>query len=181
MFLYIQEKIYNINKIRQMKNIIITVLVGVAFLSSQNLKAQSMSKSLGLYVFPSNNQDQATQDADEMACYKWAINQSGYDPLNPTVVQGATVDRSADGTAVKGAAVGAAGGAAIGAIAGDAGKGAAIGAVAGGIRGRRAKKMGDEMQQQANDQGAAAVSQDLAADYNKAFAACMEGKGYTVK
>ena len=37
------------------------------------------------------------------------------------------------------------------------------------------------MQQQANDQAAANVSADLAADYNKAFAVCMEGKGYSVK
>jgi hypothetical protein len=149
--------------------------------SFQNIKAQSMSNSLGIYVFPANDQDTATQDADEMACYKWAINQTGYDPLNPTVVQAAEVDTSADGTAVKGAAVGAAGGAAVGAIAGDAGKGAAIGATVGGVRGVRAKKGGDAQQQQANEQAAAATSADLAADYNKAFSVCMEGKGYTVK
>ena len=149
--------------------------------SFQNIKAQSMSNSLGIYVFPANDQDTATQDADEMACYKWAINQTGYDPLNPTVVQAAEVDTSADGTAVKGAARGAAGGAAVGAIAGDAGKGAAIGATVGGVRGVRAKKGGDAQQQQANEQAAAATSADLANDYNKAFSVCMEGKGYTVK
>ncbi len=88
-----------------------------------------MSKSLGLHVFPSNNQDQATQEADEAECYKWAINQTRYDPINPTVVQSEQVDTSADGTAVK----------------------------------------------------SSARSADLAADYNKAFAVCMEGKGYSVK
>jgi len=36
-----------------------------------------------LYVFPSQNQDQATQDADEIACYKWAMEQTGHDPINP--------------------------------------------------------------------------------------------------
>jgi len=164
-----------------MKNLILIILVGVALLGSQNVVSQNMSKSLGIYVFPANNQDQATQDADEMECYKWAINQTGYDPLNPTVVQAAEVDTSADGSMVRGSARGAAGGAAIGAIAGDAGKGAAIGATAGAVRGRRAKKAGDAQQQQANDQAAAAVSADLANDYNKAFSVCMEGKGYTVK
>ncbi|MCA0931977.1 hypothetical protein LCM02_05910 [Lutimonas saemankumensis] len=151
------------------------------FGSLSSIQAQGIASSLGLYVFPANNQDAATQEADEMACFKWAKEQTGYDPMNPTVYQGAQVDRSADGSAVGGAALGAAGGAAIGAIAGDAGKGAAIGAVVGGVRGRRSKVVGDEMQQQANDQAAAQASKDAANDYNKAFAVCMEGKGYTVK
>ena len=164
-----------------MRKLIFVLAIGVSSLSFQNTKAQNMSKSLGLHVFPSNNQDQATQEADEAECYKWAINQTGYDPINPTVVQSEQVDTSADGTAVKSSARSAAGGAAIGAIAGDAGKGAAIGATVGGVRGIRAKKGGDAQQQQANDQAAAATSADLAADYNKAFAVCLEGKGYSVK
>jgi len=164
-----------------MKKIILIFLVGFIGLSAQFIEGQSMAQSLGVYVFPANNQDQATQEADEMTCYKWAINQTGYDPLNPPVVKGAEVDRSPDGRAVGGAARGAAGGAAIGAIAGDAGKGAAIGALVGGVRGRRSKVVGDEIQQQANDQAAAAKSQELLNDYKKAFSACLEGKGYTVK
>ena len=164
-----------------MKNLVLVVLVGIVYMSGQNVMAQSLSKSLGVYVFPANNQDQATQDADESECYKWAINQTGYDPINPTVVQSDQVDTSADGTAVRSSARGAAGGAAVGAIAGDAGKGAAIGATVGGARGIGAKKGGDAQKQQANDQAASNASADLAADYNKAFAVCMEGKGYSVK
>ncbi len=140
-----------------------------------------VSKSLGLYVFPSNNQDQATQEADEFSCFKWAKEQTGYDPMNPPKYVPNQVDQSPDGSAVKGAAVGAAGGAAIGAIAGDAGEGAAIGAIVGGVRGRRAKKASDQQQQQANNNAAAAASAEAANEYNKAFSACMEGKGYTVK
>ena len=164
-----------------MKNNIIYASLFVSFLTLSTVQAQSIASSLGLYVFPANNQNTATQEADEMACFTWAKNQTGYDPINPTQVVGAEVDRSADGSAVGGAAFGAAGGAAIGAIAGDAGKGAAIGAVVGGVRGRRSKVVGDERQQQANDAGAAAMQKELANDYNKAFTACMEGKGYTVK
>lgn len=144
-------------------------------------KPTSISSGLGLYVFPTKNQDQATQDADEAYCYKWAKEQTGVDPINPTKVQADQVDRSVDGTAVVGAAGGAAAGAAIGAIAGDTGKGAAIGAVVGGLRGRRAKVVGDEMQQQQNNQAAAAQEKTAMVNYNKAFTACMEGKGYTVK
>lgn len=159
-------------------SILIIILTGSNISFSQDT---GIAKSLGLYVFPSQNQNAQTQEADEMACFKWAKEQTGYDPLNPTQVVGATVDQSADGSAVKGAALGAAGGAAIGAIAGDTGTGAAIGAVVGGIRGRRAKKHGDQQQQQANNQAAAAKSQELENDYKKAFSVCMEGKGYTIK
>ena len=163
------------------KNKIVYTVLFFCCLGFTTMNAQSISSSLGLYVFPANNQTAATQEADETACFKWAKQQSGYDPMNPTVYQGQQVDKSADGSAVGGAAVGAAGGAAIGAIAGDAGKGAAIGAVVGGVRGRRSKVAGDQQQQQANDQAATAASQNAAKDYNKAFAVCMEGKGYTVK
>ena len=73
------------------KNIVI-VLFFVGGITSMN--AQGIASSLGLYVFPANNQDTATQEADEMECFKWAKQQTGYDPLNPTVYKGAEVDRS---------------------------------------------------------------------------------------
>ena len=167
-----------------MKRIIfaITTMLIIAFVAEvQSQEDMSIAKGLGLYVFPSNDQDSDQQEMDEYKCYKWAKEQTGVDPINPPEVQAAEVDRSADGTAVKGAAVGAAGGAAIGAIAGDAGKGAAIGAVVGGVRGRRSKVVGDEMEQQANNQAAAATEKELMDNFNKAFSACLEGKGYTVK
>jgi len=141
----------------------------------------SISKGLGLYVFPSNQQDQLTQDADEVACYRWAMQQTGVDPINPPQVQAAPVDNSPDGSAVMGAATGAAAGAAIGAIAGDTRKGAAIGSVMGGMRGMKAKAAADAQQQQQNQAAAAAKEKELMDNFKKAFTACMEGKGYTVK
>jgi len=141
----------------------------------------SFAKSLGMYVFPAKDQDQATQDKDDADCYRWAVEQSGVDPLNPTKVEAAKVDTAPDGTAVVGAARGAAAGVAIGAIAGDAGKGAAIGAVAGGLAGRRAKTVGDAQQQKANNQAASQEQTAMTDSFKKAFTACLEGKGYTVK
>lgn len=169
---------------RDMKILITLIFVGTFLLGiNQNSRAQetTLASGLGLFVFPSDDQNKETQDADEMACYKWAKEQSGVDPLNPPEVQAAQVDRSADGTAVVGAAGGAAAGAAIGAIAGDAGKGAAIGAVVGGLRGRRAKVVGDEMEQQQNNAAATAATEEMMNNFKKAFSACLEGKGYTVK
>jgi hypothetical protein len=58
----------------------------------------------------------------------------------------------------------------IGAIAGDAGKGAAIGAAGGGIAGRRGAVQGER---------AAAAGE--ANTFDRAVAACMEGRGYSVK
>lgn len=158
-------------------------IVAILFAGSQQLKAQntSISKSLGLYAFPAKGQDATTQDADETACFKWAKEQTGYDPMNPTKVIAAPVDTSADGSAVVGAAKGAAAGAAIGAIAGDTGKGAAIGAVVGGLGGRRAKKYGDQQEQQQNSKAASQQQAQLLTDYKNAYTACLEGKGYTVK
>ncbi len=164
-----------------MKKINLIILVIFVSAGFQQINAQSLSKGLGMYVFPDNNQDLATQNADESYCYKWAIDRTGYDPLSPPIVAAATADTSNDGSAIRGAARGAAGGAAIGAIAGDTGKGAAIGAVVGGVRGRRVKKAGDANEQNANNQAAANRSVELEDDYKKAFMVCMEGKGYTIK
>jgi hypothetical protein len=156
------------------------ISLGLGIITEINAQ-DTLASGFGLYVFPSNDQTKEQQDTDEMACYRWAKEQSGVDPMNPPEVQAAQVDRSADGSAVVGAAGGAAAGAAIGAIAGDAGQGAAIGAVVGGLRGRRAKVAGDQRQQQANNAAAAAASEELMNNFKKAFSACMEGKGYTVK
>lgn len=139
-----------------------------------------ISQTGGLIVFPSKDQSKQQQKEDEFECYKWAMEQTGIDPLNLPKVE-AQVQSGPTGGAVRGAAGGAAAGAAIGAIAGDAGKGAAIGATAGALRGRRA---GQQAQAQANSQSQAqanAANEEVKNNFKKAFSACMEGKGYTIK
>ena len=153
----------------------------ICFAQTPTTPTTSFAKSLGIYVFPAKDQDAATQQKDDGDCYRWAVEQSGVDPINPPKVEAAQVDTAPDGTAVKGAARGAAAGVAIGAIAGDAGKGAAIGAVAGGLAGRRAKVAGDAQQQQKNNQAATAQQTAMTDSFKKAFTVCLEGKGYTVK
>jgi hypothetical protein len=140
-----------------------------------------MSQGLKLYVYPAKGQSQQQQKEDEFECYKWAIEQSGIDPLNLPKVEAPPAQTGPTGGAVVGAAKGAAAGVAIGAIAGDAGKGAAIGAAAGAMAGRRA---GKQAQAQANQQaqaGAAASEQAMKDSFVKAFSVCLEGKGYTIK
>jgi hypothetical protein len=139
---------------------------------------QSISSSLGVVPYPSKGQSQSQQNKDEGECYGWAKQQTGIDPMAvANAPQPSSSPAAGGGERVRGAARGAAGGAAIGAIAGDTGKGAAAGAVAGtmagGVRARQNKKA---QQQQAQNAKQATLQQ-----FNKAFGACMEGRGYVVK
>lgn len=140
-----------------------------------------ISQQAGLYVFPSKGQSQNQQKQDEFECYKWAVEQSGIDPLNLPQIEAPPAETGPTGAGLKGAAKGAAAGAAIGAITGDAGEGAAVGAVAGGLAGRRAGKQQQAQQNQQAEANAAAAEQQMKDEFKKAFSVCVEGKGYTVK
>ncbi len=119
------------------------------------------------FVYPEKGQSSEQQAKDDAECRTWAKENSGVDPNAPA----AGPDRRGRvGGAAGGAARGAAAGAVIGAIAGDAGKGAAIGAAGGGIAGRRGAKM--------QERGKEVAASD---SFNRAFSACMEGRGYSVK
>jgi len=106
-------------------------------------------------VYPAKGQSASQQQKDSSECQAWAQGQGGSAPPQ----QGAPVAR--------GAARGAVGGAVIAGVAdGDSGKGAAAGAVVGGVRAGRQKNA--QQAQAANNASAG-------------FAACMEGRGYSVK
>ena len=110
-------------------------------------------------VYPARGQSTEQQARDGQECATWAQQQTGYDPGTSTAA-GAGI-----GAAI-GAVGGAAAGAVIGAIAGDPGKGAAIGAVTGAVGGGA---IGGTQQYAESKEG-----------YEKAFAACMTGRGYSV-
>jgi hypothetical protein len=140
-----------------------------------------ISQQMKLYVFPAKGQSKQQQKKDEFECYKWAVEQSGIDPLNLPKVEAAPVQSGPTGAAVKGAAKGAAAGVAIGAITGDAGTGAAVGAAAGAMAGRRAGKQAQAQQNQQAQANTAAKEQEMKNSFIKAFSVCIEGKGYTIK
>jgi hypothetical protein len=120
-----------------------------------------------VFVYPQKGQSQQQQDIDTGECTRWAKQNSGVDPNAPKQQEG--LGSNARGTA-GGAAKGAAVGAAVGAIGGNAGKGAAAGAVVGGVAGRRGSKRGKQ-----------AAEAETTNTYQRAFGACMEGRGYSVK
>jgi len=116
-----------------------------------------------VFVAPNKGQSADQQSKDTAECKQLATQQA---PPSQAPTGAGTHGR---GT-TRGAAKGAAAGAAVGAIAGDAGKGAAAGAAVGGVKGRRDSKRGQQAEQ--------AGAQN---DWVRAFSACMESRGYTVK
>ncbi len=155
---------------------IVAVSIGIA-------AAQSGSIS-GMYVFPKRGQPPKQQQQDEMQCNSAAIEMSGFNPSAPQSPppqsQGAPAGSGARG-ALRGAAGGAALGAAMGAIAGDAGKGAAMGAAGGGMVGTVRGRQQGQQQQAAQQQAAQQQQQQALQGYQRAFSACMDARGYSVK
>lgn len=141
------------------------------------LAAPFEAKAQNVIVYPAQGQTLEQQAGDEGECRSWAQNQTGYGVGAPQGHTGASIGPQGEvvGKAARGAALGAVGGL----IAGKAGKGAAIGAGVGataGLFGRR-KRM---RQEEAAAQEAQAAQQAAYQDYMRAFAVCMEGRGYSV-
>lgn len=152
-------------------------IVAAVMLSTFTAVSTGLAVAAEQFVFPKSGQTKEQQEQDEFACYKWAKEQTGFDPNKP-VEQAAAP--AAKGGAVSGAAKGAAVGAIGGAIAGDAGKGAAVGAGVGAAAGAHKRRKAEKQQEAAQEQ--AAKQQEVNVEgYQRAFGACMEGKGYTVK
>jgi hypothetical protein len=130
------------------------------------------------FVYPAKGQTPEQQKKDEAQCHTWAVKQTKYDPANPPPSTAAAAPpTTATGTTPGAGARGAARGAVVGGIMGDAGAGAAAGAVAARGQSRRQNAA------QAQQQGEQASQQQTAGQqaYQKARAACLEGRGYTVK
>ena len=148
---------------------IVVVVLSIAF-------AAAAQKPI---VYPAKGQSSAQQSKDDSQCYSWARQNTGIDPaaIASTPVPQETGPAVGGGERVRGSLRGAAGGAAIGAIAGDAGAGAGIGAIAGTmVGGRRERQARDARNQQAVGQ-----QQEMIHTFYRAYGACMEGRGYTIK
>jgi hypothetical protein len=132
-------------------------------------------------IYPAKGQSEDQQQKDKGECGAWATKNTGVDPLAIAQSQTAQPEAAAPrGERVRGAARGAVAGAAIGAVAGDAGKGAGVGAATGTVvAGSRQRRQG-----RAEDAAAAQAQQtaeESLATYVRAYHACLEGRGYTVK
>ena len=141
-----------------------------------------------LIVFPAKGQSPEQMERDKADCYVWAKQETGFDPMQPPPPMAQApqpASAAPTGERLRGAARGAAVGAVVGEIANDdAGKGAAAGAaggvMVGGMRKRDKEREQVQQQEQAQQQQQAAYDQ-ARSTYNRAFGACIEGKGYSVK
>jgi hypothetical protein len=132
------------------------------------------------FVYPAKGQSAEQQKKDEYECHQWAVQQTGFDPSKPASAPAAAPKPATtpSGTTPGARLRGAARGAVVGEIVGDdAGTGAAAGAAAARAQSRR-QNAAQAQQQQAAAQQAQSGQQ---ATYGKARAACLEGRGYSVK
>ena len=127
-------------------------------------------------AYPAKGQSAQKQSTDDTQCLAWAKQDTGIDPA--AVAATPPPPSGPQGERLRGAVRGAAGGAVIGEIVDDdAGKGAAVGATAGVLAGGRRSR-----QKQAAQAQQAQASKTQAIDtYYRAYGACMQGRGYSVK
>lgn len=153
------------------------LFVVLLFVLTAGLTAVAWAQDL--YIYPQKGPSKSQIEKDKYACYQWAKEKTGFDPMAAsrpsTPPPPGTKSR-----ALRGAAGGAAFGAIGGAIAGDAGKGAAIGAATGGVIGGVRRRRNQRIQEQWAQNQASAQTQRRT-EYNRAYGACMQGRGYTVK
>lgn len=131
-------------------------------------------------IYPAKGQSAAQQNRDQGECHVWAKNSTGVDPavVARQPVPQETGPAAGGGERVRGAARGAVGGAIIGEVAGNnGGEGAAAGAVLGTMRGGREARHN----QAARNQQAQGQQQQTINVYHRAYSACMEGRGYTIR
>jgi hypothetical protein len=137
-----------------------------------------------VFIYPSNGQTQQQMAMDRFECHTWAVQQTGVDPSRQSPYQQVVVQPAPPpGSAT---AAGALTGAVVGSIAAgpyNSGAGLLIGAAAGAIIGSAAdaNAQAQAKQAQQNVNQAAANAQTGAQAYTNAFAACLQGRGYTVR
>jgi hypothetical protein len=127
------------------------------------------------YVYPAHGQSSKRQAKDEAHCASWAKTKTGFDPTRPAP---GAVAPSTQVTGSGARVAGALGGALIGgASGGSAGTGALIGAGVGGLTKRAMNHRDANRQNEANAQ----AYQAARAAYDQARAACLTGRGYSVR
>ena len=147
-----------------------------------------------VYFYPAQGRTISAdqQDRDKFECNDWAVRNTGFDPSAPNIAPHQQVRIVAGGPAPgAGVAVGAVSGAIIGGAVSNpwhAGRGTILGAIAGaaigGITDAERAAQTDRLQAEANADAASAANAALeqrATQYRRAMAACLEGRGYSVR
>lgn len=134
-----------------------------------------------LYVYPQKEQSDEQTQKDKHECYGWAKGKTGFDPMAvPKASTPAPKVEEKKGGALKGAAAAGVTAKVFGSSSSTTKKSAAAGALVGG--GRQASQ--NKQQQQARNDWEQKEANNYAAkhnEYNRAYGACLEGRGYSVK
>ena len=134
-----------------------------------------------LMIFPNNDQTAEEPEADKFACYSWAKGETDFDPMAlPTATEAPPQQEAAQGGVARGAVRGAALGQVIGGDSDSTKSGAAAGALVGGMR-RNDQKQKEQQAQAQWEQEQQQIYAEGRNRYNRAYAACLEGKDYTVR
>lgn len=178
------------------------IAVAIGALVAPTMPAWAQAAAATPLIYPAKGQSAQQQDRDKYECHDWARTQSGFDPTKPVAAPApvpAASAANANANSGKTSSAGTAAGMATGAMGAaavaqlthhDPARAAAAGALGGGVVQRvkqqqqQAKSQqrsdAEQQQQQALAQQAARLQQQRTT-YDRATAACMEGRGYTVK
>lgn len=114
------------------------------------------------YIYPARGQSPQQEESDKGQCYGWAVKQTGFDPANPRVVTPASPPSySGQAPPQQG------------------------GVLFGGLRRLRFEEQEQQQMQMRQQQAYAAQQQNALAqgraNYERAFGACISGRGYSVR
>ena len=152
-----------------MLRIIVIVSLGLAFATAVAAAEPE--------VYPAKGQTAEQQDRDQFECHEWATKETGVDPVQLAEQKlAAPTPSTHDGGAAGSAAMGAARGATEGDAAAGAARGFGIGRM---VHVLKAKRQLREQQSTTTQEGAAIHGQ--LDTYDRAYAACLTGRGYSVK
>jgi hypothetical protein len=140
----------------------------LALLSPGHAPAQDV------YAYPSSGQTEEETARDKEQCHAWAVGQTGVDPEK--LAAETAPSAGATGGGLGGAGLGAARGAMSGDAAGGAVRGVGVGRLIHAVRARRQME-----EQHESAPGPHQERQMQLQKYDRAFGACLTGRGYTVQ
>jgi len=157
------------------------ILIRTILCSALTLLVAGQGLAQELYIYPAKGQSAEQLDKDKYECYSWAKRDTGFDPMAvPTTSTAPPRGQKKSGGVVKGGL----GGAVIGGVLGDSKKSAKRGALAGGLIGgvsQSSKNTKTKKKRADWEQRESANYANNRNNYNRAYSACLEGRGYTVK
>jgi len=192
---YFQKKPFRLSRLHLLFIFTISVLL-LSACAPRGYRVQTQETSstplavTTIYFYPTQGQSKARQNRDQYECYKWAVQQSGFDPGQAQLAPHQRILVTPTAPPGSDAAAGAIGGAIVGSMLSprhDQGFGMVFGAITGAVLGAASddarQQQAAQVQQQydARDARRYAGLEKQARDYQRAMTACLEGRGYTVR